>query len=163
VLLGKRQLKNGMNKPCVHWMVDAFLVHEICGYCNIVVYVQLIISTTRRYFRERQHGPTWKCMHPKNKPTKHARNHGNLMKRISKLHERAINSKKRSHCYLFLRKCRKVFNFCWRSKAIVEPQSAPQKTNFWGGTIYKRGILSRFPDKRSNRSHLRGAPKTKMA
>jgi len=35
--------------------------------------------------------------------------------------------------------------------------------DFSEGTKYKRGILSRFSDKRPNRSHLRGAPKTKMA
>jgi len=50
-----------------------------------------------------------------------------------------------------------------RSKAIVEPKSEPQKINFWGRTTHKRGILSRFPDKRPNRSHLRGVPETKMA
>jgi len=31
------------------------------------------------------------------------------------------------------------------------------------GTTRKRDILPRFSDKRPNRSHLRGAPKTKMA
>jgi len=41
------------------------LVNKICGYCNEVVYVQLIRSTTRRYVREQQHGPTWKCVYPK--------------------------------------------------------------------------------------------------
>jgi len=50
-----------------------------------------------------------------------------------------------------------------RSKAIVEPKSEPQKRDFWGHTTHKRGILSRFPDKRPNRPHLRGAPKTKTA
>jgi len=33
-------------------------------------------------------------MSPKNKPTKNARIHGNLMKRSSELHESTINSKK---------------------------------------------------------------------
>jgi len=33
------------------------------------------ISTARRYFRGRKHGPAWKCIHPKKKPTKNARNH----------------------------------------------------------------------------------------
>jgi len=41
-------------------------------------YVHVIRSTARRHFRERQHGPAWKCIHPKNKPTKNATNHGNL-------------------------------------------------------------------------------------
>jgi len=31
---------------------------------------------------------------------KKARNHGNFTKRTSELQERAINSKKRSHCHL---------------------------------------------------------------
>jgi len=31
-----------------------------------------------RYFREWQHGPAWKCISPKRKTTKNARNHGNL-------------------------------------------------------------------------------------
>ena len=34
------------------------------------VYVQVIRSTARRYFRGRQHGPAWKSLYPKNKPTK---------------------------------------------------------------------------------------------
>jgi len=54
------------------------LFYIICGYYNEVVYVQLIRSTTRRYVRGQQHGPTWKCIYPKNKPTKNVRNHGNL-------------------------------------------------------------------------------------
>jgi len=48
------------------------------GYYTKGVYVQLIRWTTRRYFRGRQHGPAWKCMYPKNKPTKNARIPGNL-------------------------------------------------------------------------------------
>ena len=46
-----------------------------------------------------------------------------------------------------------------RSKAIVEPKSEPQNIDFWGRTTHKRGILSRFPDKRSNRSHCVGPQK----
>jgi len=42
------------------------------------VYVQVIKSTARRYFWGRQHGHAWKCMYPNNKPTKNARNQGNL-------------------------------------------------------------------------------------
>jgi len=42
------------------------------------VYVQVIRSTAGRYFRGRQHGPAWKSLYPKNKPTKNARNRGNL-------------------------------------------------------------------------------------
>jgi len=42
------------------------------------VYVQLIGSTTRRYLRGQQHGSAWKCIYPKNTPTKNARNLGNL-------------------------------------------------------------------------------------
>jgi len=67
-------------------------------------YVQVIITTARRYFRGRQYGPAWKCIYPKNKPTKNARNRGNVTKRTSELHERAINSKKRSQCNLFFRR-----------------------------------------------------------
>jgi len=43
------------------------------------VYLQVIRSTARRYFRGRQHSPTWKCIYPKNNPTKNARFHGNSM------------------------------------------------------------------------------------
>jgi len=39
-------------------------------YYNKGVYVQLIKSAIRRYFRGWQHGPTWKCLYPKNKPEK---------------------------------------------------------------------------------------------
>jgi len=44
--------------------------YKICGYYNEVVRVQLIRSTTRRYVRGQQHGPTWKCIYRKNKLTK---------------------------------------------------------------------------------------------
>jgi len=71
-----------------------------------------------------------KILYPKNKPTKNDRNRGNSTKRTSEPHERAINSKKKSQCHLFFRCCRKGFNFCWRSKAIVEPKLAPQKIDF---------------------------------
>jgi len=54
------------------------LVHKIYGYYNKGVYVLLVRSTTKQYFRGRQHGPAWKCIYPKNDPTKNARNHGNL-------------------------------------------------------------------------------------
>jgi len=40
----------------------------------------------------------------KNKPTKNVRNLGNLTKRTSEVQERAIDSKKRLHCYLFQRR-----------------------------------------------------------
>jgi len=91
VFRGKRQLQNGkteINTPCVHWMYCACLVRKICGYYYYKkgVYVQVIRSTTRRYFRGRQHGPSWKCvdLHPKNKPSKNARNHGNLRRELVK-------------------------------------------------------------------------------
>jgi len=73
-------------------------------YYKKEVYVQVIRSTVRRYFRGRQHGPVWKCLYLKNKSTKNASNHGNLTKTTSELHERAINSTKRSQCHLFLRR-----------------------------------------------------------
>jgi len=84
------------------WIVC--LLHKICDYYNKGVYVQLIRSTTRGYFWGQQHGPAWKCIYPKNKLTKNARNHGNLTKRTSQLHERTINSKKISHCHLSQRR-----------------------------------------------------------
>jgi len=68
---------NGINKPCVHC---ACLVHEIRGYYYYEkgAHVQIIRSTAIRYFWEWQHVPAWKCIYPKNKPNKNARNHGNL-------------------------------------------------------------------------------------
>jgi len=42
------------------------------------VYVEVIRSTVRRYFRGRQHSPAWKCLYPKNKSTKNASNHESL-------------------------------------------------------------------------------------
>jgi len=48
----------------------ACLVHTIHGYYSKGVYVQLIRSTTRRHFRWRHHGPTWKNIYPKNKSRK---------------------------------------------------------------------------------------------
>jgi len=58
----------------------ACLFHKIGSYYNKGVYIglQLIRSTTRWCFRGRQHGPAWKCIYPKTKPTKNARNHGCL-------------------------------------------------------------------------------------
>jgi len=46
----------------------ACLFHKICGYYYYKkgVCAQVIRSTVRRCFRERQHGPAWKCIHPKN-------------------------------------------------------------------------------------------------
>ena len=135
----------------------ACLFNKICsyGYYKKGVNMQVIRSTARRYFRGHQHGPTWKCKHPKKKPTKNARNHGKLTKRTSELHEGAINSKKRSQW----EECRKGFIFCWTFKANVEPKLAQQKIEFWGGATHKRGEGSRFSDKRPNRSHLLEAPK----
>jgi len=68
---------NGINKPCVHCVS---LVHEISGYYYYEngAHVQIIRSTALRYFRGWQIGPAWKCIYPKNKPNKNARNHGNL-------------------------------------------------------------------------------------
>ena len=45
VLLGKLQLKNGKNKPCVHWMDCVSMYNKICGYYNKGVCAQLIRST----------------------------------------------------------------------------------------------------------------------
>ena len=83
-----------------------WLGYVICGlyYYKKGVYVQVVRSTAKQYFRERQHGPALKCIYPKNKPTENARTHGYLPKRASELHERAINSKKRSQCHLFFRR-----------------------------------------------------------
>jgi len=96
VLIGKWQPQNGINKSSVHLMDCACLVHKISGYCYYKkgVYVLVIRSTAKRYFRGREHGPALQCIYPKNKPTKNAWNHGYS-------HERAINSKKRSQCHLF--------------------------------------------------------------
>jgi len=44
----------------------------------------------------------------KNKPAKNFRNHGSLTGRISEVHERAINSKKKSHCHLVLKNAGKA-------------------------------------------------------
>jgi len=48
-------------------MECASLVHKICGCYTKAVYVQLIRSTTRRYFRWRQHGPAWKHLYTSEK------------------------------------------------------------------------------------------------
>jgi len=60
------------------WIVRVWFIK--CGYYYYKkeVYEQVIRSTARRYFRGRQHGHAWKCIYPKNKPTKNAKNHGNL-------------------------------------------------------------------------------------
>jgi len=64
-------------------MVCACLVCKIYGYYNKGVYVQLIRSTTK--------AATHSCMksiYPKIKLHKNTRNHTNLIKRTSQLHER---------------------------------------------------------------------------
>jgi len=43
------------------------------------------------------------------------------------------------------------------------PLNEPPHENFLRTPLHKRGILSRFSDKRPSTSHLLGAPKTKMA
>ena len=64
----KMTTKNGINNPSVHWIDCVFLVHKLCGYYNKGVYVEVIRSTTRRYFRGRHHGPAWRCIYLKNEP-----------------------------------------------------------------------------------------------
>jgi len=54
----------------------ASLFHKICGYCYLKKGVY--VPTARRYFSGWQHGPAWKYIYPKNKPTKNASNHSNL-------------------------------------------------------------------------------------
>ena len=93
------EFKNGINKSGVHWIDCACLVYKMRGCYNKGVYIQLIRSTTRRYFRGRRHGPAWKCIYPKINLQRNARNHGNVTKRTCELHERAINSKKGSYCH----------------------------------------------------------------
>jgi len=82
--------------------------------------------------------------YPKKKSTRIARIHGNVMKRTSEPHESAINYKKRTHCYIFWENHWKVFSFCWRSKAIVEPKSESQKIYFCGGVTHKRAYFHAF-------------------
>jgi len=122
----------------------ACLFHKICGYYNKGVYVQLIRSTTKGYFWGQQHDPVWKCIYMKNKPTKHARNLGNLTKRTSELHERAINPRKDRIAICSRKECRKGFNFCWKSKALVEcrgrgSQSQHHKDRSLEGALHIRG------------------------
>jgi len=105
----------------------ACLVHKINGLYHYKkrVYVQIIITIDRRYFRWRQHGPARKCIYPKNKPTKNARNNGNLTKRTSELHETAINSKKKIAMLCVLEKNvgkTLISVEDLSSKAIVEPK-----------------------------------------
>jgi len=87
-------------KPCVHWMDCACLVHKRFRryYYKKGVYEQFVRSTLRRYFGGQQHVAAWKCIYPKNKI---ARNRGNLTKRTSELHEKAINFKKDCNAIVF--------------------------------------------------------------
>jgi len=132
--LKNRHFQNGINKPCVHWRDCACLVHKICGYYYYKkeVYVQVIRSIAARYFRGRQHGPAWKCIYPKNKPTINARNHGNLTKRTSELHEIAINSKKRLQCYLFFRRMKERLSFLLKIQGNCRTNVGTTKDIFRG-------------------------------
>jgi len=62
----------------------------LLAYYKKGVFLQVIRSTARRYFRGRQHGPAWTCIYSKNKSTKNVRNHGNFAKTTSELHETVI-------------------------------------------------------------------------
>jgi len=54
----------------------AYLINNMCGYCYLKKGVY--VPTARRYFWGLQQGPVWKCIYPKNRPTKNASNHSNL-------------------------------------------------------------------------------------
>ena len=53
---------------------------------------------------------------------------------------KAINSKNWSHAICSREECRKG----WRSKADVEPKSAPQKIELWGGTTQEGHTFTLF-------------------
>ena len=106
----------------IFWDCCRNIVHFLCGVKRVKrfvnVHLHCIVSNLKTISKMptlppwkifcgrpcQQHGPIWKSTHPKNKPRKNARNHGNVTKRISKLHQRAINSKKKSHAIFVLEK-----------------------------------------------------------
>jgi len=90
-LLGKWQVENSTNKPFVHWMCCACLVHKICVYNNKWVYAQLITPTTRAATRFRT--KIW-------------------TKKTSERDERAMISKTNCVVLCSWEKCRTGINFC---------------------------------------------------
>jgi len=150
-----KQRKTGsINKPCVHWMDCACLVHKICGYYNKGVYLQLIRSTTRRYFRGQQHGPAWRCIYLKNYPSKNPRNHRKLMKIISQLHERAINLRKDRIAICSCEEWRKGFTFCWRSNLRQSYyQSRHHKRYIFEGELLIKAVVDESGCRWCKRSH----------
>jgi len=85
-----------------------------------------------------------KRTYPKNKPTKNGKNHGNLTKRTSELHEKAINSRKKIALTFVLKKnVGKSLMSEDLSKAIAEP-----------GLHHKRYILERAPRIRAAHSFI---------
>ena len=150
-----KQRKTGsINKPCVHWMDCACLVHKICGYYNKGVYLQLIRSTTRRYFRGQQHGPAWRCIYLKNYPSKNPRNHRKLMKIISQLHERAINLRKDRIAICSCEEWRKGFTFCWRSNLRQSYyQSRHHKRYIFEGELLIKAVVDESGCTWCKRSH----------
>jgi len=67
-----------MSSVSTEWIVLVCSIKYVVTVTKKGVYIQVIRSTARRYFWGQQHVPTWKCIHPKTKPAKTARNHGNL-------------------------------------------------------------------------------------
>jgi len=72
----------------------ASLVNKISGYYNKGVYIQLIRSTTRWHFQERQHTHAWRCTCPENKPTKYAKNHKKLTKKTFEIAQKSYKFRK---------------------------------------------------------------------
>jgi len=69
---------------------------------------------------------------------RNARNHGNLTKATCELHERAINSKKRSHCHgpFVLEK--------HKGKALIYVEDLRQEWASYNGPQARSGLLRKF-------------------
>jgi len=58
-------------------------------------------------------------------------------------HQTLQYADKKQYC-CFWDECRKGFNFCWKSKAIVEANAIPQKIHFWDGATHERAYFHAF-------------------
>ena len=137
----------------------ACLVHNTCGYCNKEVYLQLIRSTTRRYFSGRQLGPVSKCIYPKN----------NLQKTLEsrKFNEENFCTTRKS--YKFHENIALLFVLETNvGKALISVEDLRQSKNqsrhnkryIFEGSLPIRGTyFHAFKKKRPNRLHLVRAQK----
>jgi len=83
------------------------------------------------------------------------------MKRSSELHERIVNSKKRSHCHLFLRRMEEIISV--EDLRQSQNQSRHHKRYIFERALHIEGTYFHAFRTSDQIGHLHGAPKIKIA